>query len=86
MLGEYLRITVEYLRNEEKAVVANSKVNVLEVEASKLRKDPIIVMDGTTTVKERLKVMSDELIVEKALTKQKDDQNQVFLLKVDEEK
>lgn len=86
MLGESLRITVEYLRNEEKAVVANSKVNVLEVEASKLRKDPIIVMDGTTTVKERLKVMSDELIVEKALMKQKDDQNQVFLLKVDEEK
>lgn len=86
MLGESLRITVEYLRNEEKVVVANSKVNVLEVEASKLRKDPIIVMDGTTTVKERLKVMSDELIVEKALMKQKDDQNQVFLLKVDEEK
>lgn len=86
MLGESLRITIEYLRNEEKVVVANSKVNVLEVEASKLRKDPIIVMDGTTTVKERLKVMSDELIVEKALMKQKDDQNQVFLLKVDEEK
>lgn len=85
MLGESLRITVEYLRNEEKVVVANSKVNVLEVEASKLRKDPIIVMDGTTTV-EASKVMSDELIVEKALMKQKDDQNQVFLLKVDEEK
>lgn len=86
MLGESLHISVEYLRNEEKAVVANSKVNVLEVEASKLRKDPIIVMDGITTVKERLKVVSDELIMEKALMKQKDDQNQVFLLKVDEEK
>lgn len=73
MLGESLGITAKYLRNKKKVMLANSKVNVLEVEASKLRKDPIIAMDDTTTVKERLTVVSDELVVEKALKKQKDD-------------
>ena len=33
VLGETMHITTQYLANEEKAVVANSKVEALEVEA-----------------------------------------------------
>ena len=51
MLGETMHITTQYLANEEKAVVANSKVEALEVEASGLRKDLIAAMDSLNTSK-----------------------------------
>ena len=41
-----MHITSQYLMNEEKAMVATSKVKALEVEASGLRKDLIAAMDA----------------------------------------
>ena len=51
VLGETMHITTQYLVNEEKAVVANSKVEALEAEASGLRKDLIAAMDSLNTSK-----------------------------------
>lgn len=41
-----LHLTTEYLTNEEKVVMANSKVDALEVENSTLRKELIAAMDS----------------------------------------
>ena len=41
-----MHITSQYLMNEEKAMVATSKAEALEVEASSLRKDLIAAMDA----------------------------------------
>uniref|UniRef100_A0A7N2M5S4 Uncharacterized protein n=1 Tax=Quercus lobata TaxID=97700 RepID=A0A7N2M5S4_QUELO len=46
VLGETMHITTQYLANEEKAVMANSKVEALEAEASGLRKDLIAAMNS----------------------------------------
>ena len=45
ILRESLRITTDYLNMEEKVVVANSKVESVEVECSRLRKDLIVAMN-----------------------------------------
>ena len=47
-----MHITTQYLANEEKAVVANSKVEALETEASGLREDLITTMDSLNVSKE----------------------------------
>ena len=47
-----MHITTQYLANEEKVVVANSKVDALEAEASGLWKDLIMTMDSLNTSKE----------------------------------
>ena len=47
-----MHITTQYLVNEEKAVMANSKVEALEAEASGLRKDLITTMDSLNISKE----------------------------------
>ena len=47
-----MHIISQYLANEEKAVMANSKVEMLEAEASGLRKDLIAAMDVNNTSKE----------------------------------
>jgi len=49
-----MHITSQYLANEEKAVVAISKVEALEAEASSLRKDLIAAMDANNTSKEKI--------------------------------
>ena len=67
-----MHITTQYLANEEKAIVANSKVEALEVKASGLRKDLIVAMDANNASKEQLKVLSEKLNSEKQLVKQKD--------------
>ena len=54
VLGEMMHITSQYLANEEKAVVALSKVEALEAEASSLRKDLIAAMDANNTSKEKI--------------------------------
>ena len=41
-----MHITSQYLMNEDKAMVATSKAEALEVEASGLRKDLIAAMDA----------------------------------------
>ena len=55
---------------------AGSKVEVLEAKNSKLRKDLISAMDEASTVKEKAKVLSDDLRAERQLTLKKDEQLQ----------
>ena len=74
VLGKTMHITSQYLTNEEKAVVATSKVEVLEAEASGLRKDLMAVMDANNTSKEKFQAFSEKLNAEKLLAKQKDEQ------------
>ena len=52
-----MHITTQYLANKEKAVVANSKVEALEAEASRLRKDLIAAMDALKTSKGQIQVL-----------------------------
>ena len=72
MLGESLHITLKYLSQEVKVASVVSRVEVLEVENCKLKKDLIAAMDEANTVKEKAKVLSDELRAEKQLTLDKD--------------
>ena len=60
VLGETMQITTQYLANEEKAVVANSKVEVLETEASGLRNDLGATMDALNASKEQTKVLTEQ--------------------------
>ena len=64
-----MHITSQYLLNEEKAVVANSKVEALKAEGSRLRRDLIAIMDNSNVSKEKLKALSKELNAEKLLVK-----------------
>ena len=48
-----MHITTQYLANEEKAVVANSKVEALVAEASGLRNDLGVAMDALNALKEK---------------------------------
>ena len=68
-----MHITTQYLANEERAVVANSKVEALEAKASGLRKDLVAAMDALNTSKEQAKVLTEQLESEKQSLKQKDD-------------
>ena len=74
-----------YLNNEEKVVVANSKVDSIESESLKLRKDLIEDMDQSTKAKEKVKELKEALNVEKKLVIQKDEEVQAALLRTDEE-
>ena len=69
-----MHITSQYLVSEEKAMMATSKVEVLEAEASGLRKDLIMAMDENNSSKEKIKTLIKELNVEKQLVKQRDEQ------------
>lgn len=62
-----MRLTTDYLSSEEKLVVANSKVDFVEAESSKLRKDLIKAMDQATKANEKVKELKDALKVEKML-------------------
>ena len=68
-----MHFTTQFLANEEKAVMATSKVEALEAEASGLRRDLIAAMDAHNTSKEQVKVLTEQLGAEKLLTKQKDE-------------
>ena len=74
MLGESLHITSEYLTQEAKVVSAVSRVKALEAENSKLKKDLIIAMGKANAMKEKLKVMGDDLRAERQLMVEKDEQ------------
>lgn len=74
VLGETIHITTKYLTHEEKAVMAGSKVETLEAESSKLRKELISAMDEGNSTREKVKALVKELRVEKLLTMQKDEQ------------
>ena len=51
-----------------------SKVEALEVENSKLKKDLIVAMDEANIVKEKAKVLGDDLKAEQQLILEKDKQ------------
>ena len=74
VLGKTIHITSEYLVHEEKAVVTGSKVEALEAEGSRLKKDLITAMDDSNVSKEKNKTLFKELKAEKLLTVQKDEQ------------
>ena len=57
-------------------MVAGSKEEALEAEATKLKRDLITVRDEANTAKEKNKTLANELKVEKQLTVQKDKQLQ----------
>ena len=58
------------------------KVEALEVESSKLKKELISAMDKGNTTKEKVKALTEELRVKKLLTMQRDEQLQVANQKV----
>ena len=74
VLGESLHITSEYLTQEAKITSAMSRVEALEVENSKLKKDLIAAMDEANFVKEKVKSLGDDLRAERQLTLEKDEQ------------
>ena len=76
MLGESLHITLEYLTQEAKVVPTVYRVEALEAKNSKLEKDLIAAMDEANTLKEKIKVMGDDLRAERLLTMEKDEQLQ----------
>ena len=51
-----------------------SRMEVLEVENSKLKKDLIVAMDEANAIKEKAKTLSDDLRAEWQLTLEKDKQ------------
>ena len=73
VLGESLHITMEYLTQEAKVVSVKSRMEALEAENSKLKKDLIVAMDEANTLKEKVKTLSDDLRVEKQLTLEKEE-------------
>ncbi|KAL0007634.1 hypothetical protein SO802_009136 [Lithocarpus litseifolius] len=85
VLGESLRLTIDYLNSEEKVMVANSRLKSVEAESSKLRKDLIEAMDETDKAKEKIKELSEALRVKKMLVIQKDEEIQAALLRIDAE-
>ena len=71
--GESLHITSKYLTQEAKVAFAVSRVEALEVENSKLKKDLIAAIDEANTFKEKAKVLGDDLRAERQLTLEKDE-------------
>ena len=63
-------------------MVAVSKMEALEAEAAKLRRDLITTVDEANTTKEKATALANELKVEKQLTLQKDEQLQATNQKV----
>ena len=63
-------------------MVARSKVEALEAEVTKLRRDLIIAMVDANTAKTKAKALANGLKVEKQLTVQKDEQLQATNQKV----
>ena len=66
--------TSQYLTSEEKAAMATSKAEALEVEALGLKRDSIVVMDDNNSTKEKIKTLTEELNAEKQLVTQRDEQ------------
>nr|XP_023884771.1 uncharacterized protein LOC111996965 [Quercus suber] len=73
VLGETIHITLEYLSQEAKAISAGSKLQGLEAENSKLKKDLILAMDKADTAKKKVRVLSNDLRAERQLTLKKDE-------------
>ena len=65
--------------------MANSKVDSVETESSRLWKDLIEAMDQSTKAKEKVKELKEALKIEKKLVIQKDKDVQAALLRTDED-
>ena len=74
MLGESLHITLEYLASDAKVESARSHASSLKAENLKLKKELIAAMNDANLAKEKLRTLTDELKVERELTKEKDEQ------------
>ena len=74
VLGESLHITSKYLTQKAKVASAVSGVEALEAENSKLKKDLITTIDEANIMKEKIKVIGDNLRAERQLTMEKDEQ------------
>ena len=74
MLGESLHLTSEYLTHKTKIASVVSKLEALEAENSKLKKDLIVTMDEANTVKKKAKTLGDDLKAERQLTLEKVEQ------------
>ena len=61
VLGESIHNTSEYLSHEAKVVSVGSRVEALEAENSKLKKHLISAIDEANTIKEKVKVLRDDL-------------------------
>ena len=72
MLGETIHITSQFLMNEEKAMVATSKAEALEAEATGLTRDLITAMDVNSTSKEKIQALTKQMNAKRLLVKQKD--------------
>ena len=66
--------------------MANSKVESIEVECSKLRKDLIVAMNETNNTNEKIRELIKALHVKKVLVVQKDEEIQEALLRTDAKK
>ena len=73
MLGESLHITSEYLTQEAKVASLASKMEAIEAETSTLKQNLIDSMGEATTLKEKVKALSDNLRSEHQLTLEKDE-------------
>ena len=60
-------MTIDYLSTEEKVLVPNPKVEYVEDESSRLRKDLIKAIDNATKAKGKIKELNEALKVEKLL-------------------
>ena len=67
-------------------MVANSELEYVKAESSKLRKDLIVAMDETKKANEKIRELTKALRVEKVLVVQKDEEIQVANLRTDMEK
>ena len=74
MLGESPHLTSEYLASEAKVESAQSHASSLEAENSKLKKELIAAINDANLAKEKLRTSTEELRVERELTKEKDEQ------------
>ena len=74
MLGESLHITLEYLASEVKVESARSHALSLEAENSKLKNELIAAMNDANLAKEKLRTLTNKLMVKQELTKEKGEQ------------
>ena len=74
MLGESLHITLEYLASEVKVESARSHASSLEAKNSKLKKELIAAMNDANLAKEKLRTLTNKLMVKQELTKEKGEQ------------
>ena len=73
-VGGSLHITSEYFTQEAKVASFTSRMEALEVENSTLKKNIINSIGKATSLKEKVKTLSDNLRVKRQLTLEKDKQ------------